>query len=1106
MSESGYEFVLVESPLIGQLEGMGWRHQRGGPVGHAEPSDPKASFRASFADSVLDGILHKQLRKLNLDSAGNEWLDEGRIAQAVSELTRLGATSLLEANSAATRLLLDGTVVDGVEGWDGGRDQRVKFIDFVHPERNDFLAISQFRLYVPGTSRKKSVIPDVVLFVNGIPLVVIECKKPTFHGGSTAQAIEQLRRYANQRGATIPEGNEKLFHTTQLTVATCGNQALLGTFTAGPGHFAVWRDPYPLTKPDLASTLGKSEAAVSEQDVLAAGVLHPHRLLDIVRNFVVFMEVEADDGSSRRVKIAPRYQQYRAVCKSVDRLLTGKTLTEDGDSDRRGGIIWHTQGSGKSLTMVFLVRKMRSTPGLGHFKVVLITDRTQLQKQLSDTAKLADEKPDVVKRAKGVPGVLARKGPGMVFVMIQKQVDASKAKGSADTLAHDRSPGWDLLNEDESILILVDEAHRSQGSALHKNLMDSLPNAARIGFTGTPIIMREKNRTTNIFGQFIDMYRLKEAEEDGAIVPIVYEGRIAKGAITEAEDLEDAIAQYFPELTDEEYDLLQERYATASDVLAADSLVRKKARDMLAHYVSGVMPNGFKAQVVAHTRRIAVRYRDALLAARAELVAEAEKLSDVVLAKELEQLKGRRAVQVAARRQIDLLKAIDFVPVISEGQNDTEDIAAWTDGTGQEAAIDQFRKSFPSHLSEGDKPVAFLIVRTMLLTGFDAPIEQAMYLDRRIKEAELLQAIARVNRVADRKRRGFVVDYAGVSKHLQAAMEAYSAEDAEGKPIDFAVEIAKLEPRRNRLKMLFTDRGVTPADDPISIEACIELLADEDLRDKFEVALRKFLMSVETVMPRKEAKPFLADVRLFALIAKWTRARYRETGEFDPSQYGEKVRELIDRHVIALGVSQVIPPAEITAQDFSSKVEGLPGAKAQASEMQHAIRHHIDLYFNQDPAAYAKLRERLEKILEEYTEQWEQQVLLFQTLVDEAIQIHEHGADASDATLGKLSKLEQALYGAIVEEVLTDGIVPLVTRDHFVTVAAGIEDLAFDRTRKKNFWNNQVARSDFQKAIVGVLVTAEVGESQHAGHLADKLFEIVSHRRHELQRSHRPPS
>ncbi|MET7607443.1 HsdR family type I site-specific deoxyribonuclease [Streptomyces avermitilis] len=1102
MSESGYEFVLVESPLTSQLEGMGWRHQRGGPVGPADPTDPKASFRTSFADPILEGILRKQLRRLNLNPAGKEWLDEGRIAQAISALTRLGATSLLEANSEATQLLLDGTVVEGVEGWDGGRDRRVKFIDFADPEQNDFLVITQFRLYVSGTSQKKSVVPDMVLFVNGIPLVVIECKKPTFHGGSTAQAIEQLRRYANQRGAIISEGNEKLFHTTQLTVATCGNQALLGTFTAGPGNYAVWRDPYPATKPDLASTLGKSEAAVSEQDVLAAGVLHPHRLLDIVRNFVVFMEVEADDGSSRRVKVAPRYQQYRAVSKSVDRLLTGKTLAEDGDSDRRGGIIWHTQGSGKSLTMVFLVRKMRSTPGLGHFKVVLITDRTQLQKQLSETAKLADEKPDVVKRAKGVPGVLARKGPGMVFVMIQKQMDASKAKGSTNTLAHDRSPGWDLLNEDESILILVDEAHRSQGSALHKNLMDSLPNAARIGFTGTPIIMREKNRTTNIFGQFIDMYRLKEAEEDGAIVPIVYEGRIAKGAITEAEDLEDAIAQYFPELTDEEYDLLQERYATASDVLAADSLVRKKARDMLAHYVSGVMPNGFKAQVVAHTRRIAVRYRDALLAARAELVAEAEKLSDVVLAKELEQLKGRQAVQVAARRQLDLLKAIDFVPVISEGQNDTEDIAPWTDGTGQEAAIDQFRRSFPSQLSEGDKPVAFLIVRTMLLTGFDAPIEQAMYLDRRIKEAELLQAIARVNRVADRKRRGFVVDYAGVSKHLQAAMEAYSAEDAEGKPIDFAVEIAKLEPRRNRLKMLFTDRGVTPADDPISIEACIELLADEDLRDKFEVALRKFLRSVETVMPRKEAKPFLADVRLFALIAKWTRARYRETGEFDPSQYGEKVRELIDRHVIALGVSQVIPPAKITAQDFSSKVQGLPGAKAQASEMQHAIRHHIDLYFNQDPAAYAKLRERLEKILEEYTEQWEQQVLLFQTLVDEAIQIHEHGADASDVTLGKLSKLEQAMYGAIVEEVLTDGIVPEETRDHFVTVVTGIEDLAFDRTRKKNFWNNQVARSDFQKAIVGVLVSAEVGESQHAGHLADKLFEIVSHRRHELQHSH----
>ncbi|CAM5595251.1 hypothetical protein SVIOM74S_09844 [Streptomyces violarus] len=303
----------------------------------------------------------------------------------------------------------------------------------------------------------------------------------------------------------------------------------------------------------------------------------------------------------------------------------------------------------------------------------------------------------------------------------------------ADALTHDRAVGWGQLNDSESVLILVDEAHRSHGSKLHQNLMESLPNAVRIGFTGTPIIMRAKNRTTDIFGTFIDQYRLADAEEDGAIVPIIYEGRIAKAAIADAEDLDDAFASYFPELTDEEYDKLQHRYATTSDVLSADSLILKKARDMMAHYVSNVMPNGFKGQVVAYSRKVAVRYRDALLQARNELVAEAEKLSPVLLEKPTERLTAKQAIAVAAHRQIELLRAIDFVPVISSDNNDKEDTAQWTDEKGHEDVVERFLKAFPDKPAPGEKPVAFLIVRTMLLTGFDAPIEQVMYLDRRIR-------------------------------------------------------------------------------------------------------------------------------------------------------------------------------------------------------------------------------------------------------------------------------------------------------------------------------------------------------------------------------------
>lgn len=1103
MSESGYEYVLVESPLIGQLEAMGWRHVRGSAPDAAVPTDPKQSFRTSFTGAILESMLRRKLRQLNLDEHGEEWLDERRVTQAVGELTRLGATSLLEANTTATERLLKGVSVDGLPGWDGGRDQQIQLIDWVHPERNEFLAISQFRMDVPGTSGAQYAVPDVVLFVNGIPLVVIECKKPTYHQGSVAEAVKQLRRYANQRGAVMPEGNEKLFQTVQLTVATCGDRARLGTYTALAEHYGVWRDPYPMTRRELATSLGKPENALTDQEVLAAGVLDPARLLDIVQNFVVFMEVESAEGTSRRVKVAPRYQQYRAVSRAVEKLRTGKTRAEDGKEDRRGGIVWHTQGSGKSLTMVFLVRKMRSITDLSHFKVVLVTDRRQLQKQLSDTATLTGEKPDIVSRSKGVPAALSRKGAGLVFVMIHKQVDAAKAKqaGATDTIAHDRAPGWGLLNDDAQILILVDEAHRSHSSRLHQNLMGSLPNAARIGFTGTPIIMREKNRTTGIFGKFIDEYRLIDAETDGAIVPIIYEGRIAKGALIDADDLEDAFAEYFPELSEEEYEQLQQRYATTSDVLSADSLILKKARDMLNHYVGDVMPNGFKAQVVAHSRKIAVRYRDALLKARAELVAEAARLPASVLEKPAEQLTGKQAIMVAAHRQLELLQAIDFVPVISEGSNDDRDLARWTDPKAQETVIERFRKAFPDKPTEGEKPVAFLIVRTMLLTGFDAPIEQVMYLDRRIKEADLLQAIARVNRKADGKTAGFVVDYAGISRHLQEAMEAYAAEDAEGAPIDFSLESGKLEPRRERLKLLFTEHGVTPADTPSAIEMCVQLLEHDGLRARFDGALRKFLSTVDLVMPRPEAKQFLPDARLYAVIGTWARARYQDTTDFDASLYGDKVRELIDRHITALGVRQIIPPSRITAEDFTARVEALPGAKAQASTMEHTIRHHIEVHFSEDPAEYRKLGERLEEILRAYAEQWEQQVLHFHQIVDEAISIHQGGTDHVDEELARLNPLERALYGVVTEATVTDGIVVDQQRHLFISVVVEIENLAFQHARKKDFWSIPVAQGDLRNAIFRVLVNRRLTIPEDARHLADGLFDIVSHHRHALQRT-----
>jgi type I restriction enzyme R subunit len=1073
------EYVQVEKPLIRQLEGMGWTHLAGSAPETPRPTDPRASGRDSFAEVFLRERLRRALHAINLGPDGAPWLDEHRISQAVNALDRLGVTDPVEANQKATGLLLDGITVDGLPGWDGGRDQRVHFIDWRHWDRNDFVVVSRFRLDVRGTQGRKCVVPDEVLFANGIPLVVIECKKP---GADRAigEAVKQLRRYAEGRGSHA-EGNAKLFHTVQLTVATSGELARLGTFTGAAEHYMPWRDPYPLTHDTLAGMLGKAPASVNPQDVLAGVVLQPERLLDIVHNYVTFMPT--DDGPI--VKIAPRYQQYRAVEKAIHRLLTGETRPIDGTADQRGGIIWHTQGSGKSLTMTFLVRKMRSIDDLDNTKVVVVTDRTQLQGQLAATMKLAGEKTDVAKNVRDARALLGRHGPGIVFVMIQKQREV-------DAPGEEHASSLGELNADESMVVLIDEAHRSHGSVLHKNLLEALPNCARIGFTGTPIIMGKRKKTEEIFGPFIDKYRLKEAEEDGAVVPIFYEGRTVKGAVRDGRDLDEVFEDMFAEHTEEEREALQRRYATKGDVLEAEQLIAAKARNILHHYVGTVLPGGFKAQLVAHSREATIRYREALIEARDQLVRQAEKLPEHLRGVDPNEIDNpRRALLVRAYRQLDRLRSIDFVPVISPGTaNDEERYTEWTDESRQKSRIKGFLRPF----REDESPIAFLIVKSMLLTGFDAPIEQVLYVDRSLKEAELLQAVARVNRTADRKRCGYVVDYFGVANHLQQALQAYAKDDVTGTLKNLREEVDKLDPQRRRVRALFTERGVTPGPGEEAIERCVLLLLDEpQLFDRFEAELKRFLGTVDTILPNPAVTPYLADARLFAEIQRRARRRRRIDGDFDLSLYGEKVRELIDDHLVSLGIEQKLPPVSLTAKDFREKVEALGSTRAKASEMEHAIRHHIDVNFDRDPHRYTLLSQRLEEILREHKENWEQQVLALHDLLTD---LERDRPDEDDP----LSPVERALYGVLLGETATDGVVGDDVDRRLCDFVSKVHGLAIGEIHRRDFWRRQVDQANFTKLIAQTLIVDDVCRLGQVDSLADKLFDVIRANRGDIPR------
>jgi len=956
----------------------------------------------------LEGRLREALRKINLDPAGHPWLDQARVSQAVGALLRPKAIKLIEINQELAERLLLGTTVDGVEGWDHGRDRTVQFIDWEHPEWNDFLVVNQFRVDEPGGQGHKYIAPDLVLFVNGIPLVVIEAKAPGVVE-PMVKAIRQLRRYANQRGSVQPEGNERLFYTSQFVVATCFEKALVGTFTGEAEHFAEWKTTEPVPEADVCVSLGVT--ALSSQERLVAGMLAPERLLDLARHFTLFMQ-----AGTRTVKAVARYQQYRAVHRALERLATGATRQQDGESDRRGGIVWHTQGSGKSLTMVFLVRAMRTRADLVRFKVVVVTDRTDLQRQLSTTAALTGESVLTATSVAKVRDLLSAPGKALIFAMIQKYRNPQARRDDDAAL---KSLG--VLDTSEDVVVLVDEAHRSQGSALHANLLKALPNCARIGFTGTPIIMGRRKYTFSIFGEYLDRYTILQSEADGATLPILYEGRTAKAAVRDAADLDELFEDMFAEHTPEELEAIRKRWATRGNVMEAPKLIAAKARSMLRHYVDTVLPNRFKAQVVATSRVAAVRYRETFLAARDELLAELDALDpglrSSVAADRADRLPGKTARLIRAWPYRDLIAALDFVPVISGEHNDDADWAQWTDKNRQEAVIAQFKKPLPV---DGDadpehtSTVAFLIVKSMLLTGFDAPAEQVMYLDRHIKEAELLQAIARVNRTAHGKNAGYVVDYYGVAENLKVALAAYAAEDIEGAMTSIADQVPLLAERRQRVRNLFEARGIDRFDTQADQDACVEALADERLRAAFEAAFKLFTMSMEIVLPRPEALPYVADAKAFGAIAFAARRRYREDG-FDASLYGEKVRRLIDDHVEALGIEQKIPPVSITAADFDAKVADLRSPRAKASEMEHAIRYHLREHWDEDPEHYSRLSERLEEIIEALGEQWEQLTLALGDLLPEI----RAGRQADDSGLDPVT--EAPFYDLLMRELADEG-------------------------------------------------------------------------------------
>jgi type I restriction enzyme R subunit len=1161
VSKTQWEYDLVEKPFCEQLQRMGWEWIEG------DPDLPESTERTSSREVLLQGRLAAALCKLNLRD-GQPWLDEARIARAIRDLEQAAGHRLMEVNQSATELILKGTVVDGLPEWDYGRPQPVRFIDFENPEKNNFLVINQFKVEL--TSGRGHVIPDAVLFVNGIPLVVAEFKSPGIEN-PLHEAVNQLLRYSNQRRELFPtlysenEGVERLFHTNQLLIASDFFEARASTVGAPPEAYLEWADTSPVPLMTVAEELGvlsaapeQAEAAeelaslgpeqaehagmplffrkpeqrpaalratsatLQSQQILVAGRLRPAHLLDLIRNFTVFQQV---DGKTR--KVVARYQQFRAIHKAVTRLQEGRTRAQGAPRDERGGIVWHTQGSGKSLSMVFLVRKMRMMPRLNRFKVVAVTDRTDLEVQLRETARLSGEtlRPnDLDAKLRESPTartqrILHETTPDIVFAMLQKY-QAVEKREVADTVAmtilrKEKKPGKDqrvvekevtfeenihfeefpLLNESENILVLVDEAHRSHTRTLHRNLRKALPNAAIIGFTGTPILSHEKGETREIFGEFIDKYILQDAELDGATVPILYEGRTAEGVVKDAPGLDQLFEDLFCDYSQDELAIIKAKYATEGDVLEAPLLIEQKARDMMRHYVSVVLPEGFKAQVVATSRQAAVTYHEKLEQARRELVAEIEAVPASTLGlldEDVEKLDPRLRFLVRIHPQLTKLRALEIAVVFSGDHNDPESWWNWADKDEQEERIKRFKRKLSTEKTDKTDPLSILVVNNMLLVGFDAPVEQVLYLDRKIVSHDLLQAIARVNRTCGQKKRGYVVDYIGVARHLNEALKEYDGEDTEGTLIDISVELPKLLDRRARAVAVFVDRGITDLFG--QVDACVQLLEDLKIRADFINKLRMFYETLNILEHRPEVpSDVFRDAKLLGFINKVAANLYRDPA-LNLLGVAEKVKALINAHVSARGVDPKIPPTTITDAEFEKVLQAQTSSRARAAQMQHAARYHIMGFANQNPAYARKMSEKLEEILQGFKDDWDALERELRKFIEELKK-----GDRSEFP-GLDPKVQVPFVRLVLEECGKGRKLSESQRRTAISATLDIVERIRQEVRKVGFWKNLAMRELLTRRLVRDLDKVGICLPGGERDLAQRLVALAKENHENLTR------
>ncbi|MBL8466316.1 type I restriction endonuclease subunit R [Methyloversatilis discipulorum] len=929
------EKYLSQLPALQLLVSLGYQY--------LSPAEALAARAGRIGNVLLEEVLREQLKKLNRirHKGGSYLFSEENIQSAIQRLKGVKYDGLLKTNEAVYDLLTLGVALEqSIEG--DLKSFTLNYVDWRNPANNVYHVAAEFS--VERTRSVDTCRPDIVLFVNGIPFAVIECKSP---GVEVVQAISQTIR--NQRDEYIP----RLFTYVQMTLGVNKNEARYAT-TGTPARFwSRWKEDVadaelaPLLEQPLPESvkaslfdlafagLGVREEAApylagrqaTEQDRVLYALCRPARLLEMVWAFTVF------DGGVRKIA---RYQQVFAIQEVLRRV----KQTDDAGR-RRGGIVWHTQGSGKSLTMVMLARALALEPAILNPRIVLVTDRVDLDKQLGNTFAACGLSPDRAESGRHLVDLVADGKAHIVTTLVHKFDKALSYKKFSDA-----SP---------DIFVLVDETQRTQLGGYSARMRQMFPNACYIGFTGTPLLTREKSDVAK-FGGVIHTYAIDQAVADGAIVPLLYEGRMV-----ELEQNQTAIDIWFERhtlgLSDRQKADLKKKYARAEMLNKAEQVIYMRAFDISEHYRKNWQGTGFKAQLVAPNKAAALRYKAFL----DELGAVS---SEVIISPPDE------------REGFDEIDADESSDVV---------VAFWQRMMKRYGSEDDYNKQIVNAFKFGDEP-EILIVVDKLLTGFDAPRNTVLYLTRRLKDHTLLQAIARVNRLyedesgARTKDFGYIIDYVGVLGELDHALTTYSAlegfesADLEGALMSIHEETRQLPQLHADLWDLF--KTVKNRQDE---EAFEQLLADEPLRARFYERLSAYAhmlaiaLSSErfiTDTPEPRLQTYKNDLKRFVNLKAAVKLRYAESVDY--RDFEPRIQKLLDTHISASEVLQLNAPVNIFDETaFRSVVDeqGVGSNRnlgAKADMIAHATRRAIHERLEQDPAFYERFSRLIQQAIDDY--------------------------------------------------------------------------------------------------------------------------------------------